>query len=588
MDPRSTAHVLAQIADLLELRGENRFKSRAYRTAARAVLALPGDDLRPLLRSGELAAVAGIGPATLGVIGELVERGESPYLERLRAETPEGLQELTRVPGLSTAKVHALHEALGLTSVEELERAAHDGRLSSVKGFGPKTAERILKGIAQLHATGGYVLYPRAAAEAAILLESVRSHPGVARAEVAGSVRRRREIVRDVDIVAACALPEEVAASIARLPAVRTATHVGRGSVAIVFVDGARLDLHCVTPPSFAVALWRATGSDAHVREVTARARSRGLALEGDALVAGDGVPLALPDEARLYAALGMQYVEPELREGMGEVEAAARGTLPRLLEERDIRGVLHCHSTFSDGKASIAEMAQAARERGWEYIGISDHSQAAFYAGGLTPERVVQQHAEIDRVNEAMHPFRVLKGVEADILDDGALDYGPDVLDRFDFVIGSVHSRFAMDEARMTARVLRALDDPRLTILGHPTGRLLLAREPYALDVPAVLERAAERGVAVELNADPHRLDLDWRNCHLARERGVTVEIGPDAHSTRGLDYTSIGVGIARKGWLGADDVLNTRSAEEVMELASRRRAERSSGRGAPRRGGH
>jgi DNA polymerase (family 10) len=270
-----------------------------------------------------------------------------------------------------------------------------------------------------------------------------------------------------------------------------------------------------------------------------------------------------------------MAYVPPELREGRGEVSAAAAGRIPSLVEVGDIRGVLHCHSTYSDGTTPIAELAAAARARGWRYLGVSDHSESAFYAGGLKRDGVLRQHDEIDAVNAAMggDGFRVLKGIEADILADGRVDYDEELLGRFDYVIGSVHSRFGMEEREMTERVLRALDDPHLTVLGHPTGRLLLTREPYAIDMEAVIEKAAEVGASIELNADPHRLDLDWRLCRSAKERGVAIEIGPDAHSVPGLDNVEIGVGVARKGWLEAGDVLNARTAEEVVAFAAARR---------------
>jgi DNA polymerase (family X) len=320
------------------------------------------------------------------------------------------------------------------------------------------------------------------------------------------------------------------------------------------------LNLRCVPPEEFGVALFEETGNENHVAEVKH-------------LLAKHGGILVTRDEADVYAAARLSIVPPELREGMGEVGAASRHALPTLLVPSDIRGVLHCHSTYSDGKATIAEMARAAQARGWSYIGITDHSQAAFYAGGLKRDEVLAQHDEIDALNATLTEFRVLKGIEADILADGQVDYGDDLLDRFDFVVGSIHSRFSMDGAAMTARVLRALDDPRLTILAHPTGRLLLSRAPYALDVDAVLEKAAAVGAAVELNADPHRLDLDWRHLKRAKELGVMIEIGPDAHSTKGLDNMDIGIGIARKGWLERGDVLNTGSADEVIAFARARR---------------
>ena len=576
MDPRTAAHTLTRIANLLELRGENRFKSNAYRTAARALLALDTDDLDALLRSGELERVRGLGPATLSVVRDLVTTGDSRYLDELQQGTPEGLVEMLRIPGLGTAKIHTIHAQLGVESLADLEAAARDGRLAALPRFGAKTAERILKGIGFAREHGLRVLYPHGRAEAERLLAAVVRHPGVVRAEIAGSVRRHRETLGDADIVAECArAPEQVAASFARLPGIADAEGVGSASVTMRFVDGARLDLHCATAERFAVALWRATGSAGHLEEVYGRAAARGFSFADDRLLDAGGAAVPLPDERALYAALGLAWVPPELREGRGEVDAAARDAIPALLEYPDLRGVLHCHSDYSDGKATVAEMADAARARGWRYIGITDHSVSAFYAGGMKPDDVRRQHEEIDAVNaRAGDRFRVLKGIEADILADGRLDYDDGTLDRFDYVIGSVHSRFGMTEAEMTARVCTALDDPRLTILGHPTGRLLLTREPYAIDVDAVIAKAAETGAAIELNADPHRLDLDWRMLHEARDRGVPIEIGPDAHSANGLDYVRIGVGIARKGWLRASDVLNTRSAEEIIAFARARRA--------------
>jgi len=574
MDPRTAAHVLGQIAAHLELRGESPYKSRAYEQAATALLALDTDDLAPLYRSGELAKTRGLGPATLSVVRDLIETGESSYLEQLRATTPSGLLDLLRVPGLGTAKIHKLHEALGIDSIESLEEAARDGRVAKLPRYGPKTAEKILKGIAFVRSRGSRRLYPDAAQEGARLVAMVRAHPAVLAAEVAGSLRRHLETVGDVDLVAACReRPVQVASSFANAPGVRLARGTGSATVTITYVDGTCFDLHCVEPADFAVALWRATGSAEHVDQVSARLGERGFALDGDRLVDERDALVPITDEAALYAHAGLAFVPPELREGRGELDVAAAGRVPALIEPTDIRGVLHCHSTWSDGKATIAEMADAARERGWSYIGITDHSQAAFYASGLSRDRVLAQHDEIDELNAKRSDVRILKGVECDILADGTLDYGDALLDRFDYVVGSVHSRFSMDRATMTARVLRALDDPRLTILGHPTGRLLLAREPYPMDVDAIIEKAAEVGAAVELNADPHRLDLDWRYIPHARERGVPIEIGPDAHSPRGLDHMTTGVGIARKGGLAAGDVLNARSADAVLAFARARR---------------
>ena len=581
MDSRTAAHVLSEISELLALRAENRFKSRAYRTAGKAILALNADDLTPLFRSGELARVKGVGRSTLAVIGDLIENGESTYLAQLRQHVPEGVVDLMRIPGLTVAKVQELYEALGITSVDELEAASRDGRLAKVKGFGERTAAKMLEAIEFSRRSSALTLFPRGAADARRLVAAVRQHPDVTAAEIAGSIRRHNEVVRDVDIVAAVTGdPVAIAASFARVPGVIESSLSG-GSAHIRYIDGTVLDLHCVVQRDFAVALWRATGSATHVAEVTDALTARGFTVRGDEIhdARGERVPVA--DEPMLYALAGLTFVPAEMREGLGEV-AAASHSLPRLVTPADVRGVLHCHSTYSDGGATIAEMAQAAKDRGWTYIGITDHSQSAFYAGGLRPDDIARQHDEIDALNATMTDFTVLKGIEADILVSGQLDYDDDTLDRFDFVIGSVHSRFRMTESEMTARLLAAMDDPRLTILGHPTGRLLLAREPYPVDMDALLEKAAETGIALELNSDPHRLDLDWRYCKRAKELGIPVEIGPDAHSTRGLDCVDVGVGIARKGWLAADDILNTRSAADVLAFAAGRR-ERAYGVSAP-----
>jgi len=346
-------------------------------------------------------------------------------------------------------------------------------------------------------------------------------------------------------------------------------------------VDGTMLDLYCVPEDDFAVAFWRATGNTTHVTQMTSLLAAVGFTLDGNIVRDARGERVPVPTEEALYALADLAYIPPELREGEGELTAAT-GTLPRLVTAGDIRGVLHCHSTYSDGHATIADMAEAARARGWTYLGISDHSQSAFYAGGLRPDDVARQHDEIDALNATLTDFTVLKGIEADILGSGQLDYDDATLDRFDFVIGSVHSRFRMTESEMTTRILTALDDPRLTILGHPTGRLLLVREPYPVDMVAVIEKAADVGIAMELNADPHRLDLEWRHCRRAKALGVPIEIGPDAHSTIGLDVVSIGVDMARKGWLEADDILNARSAADILAFAKARRANGTAAPGA------
>jgi len=572
--PRAAAHVLTEIATLLELRGESRFTSRAFGSAARALHGVSADDLTPLLREGSLHGLHGLGAGAIAVLEDMVETGDSQYLEQLRENTPEGLLEMLRVPGLGTSRIHRIHVGLGIESLHELEQAARDGRLASLPRFGARTAENVLRGIANLRDSGARVLYPHAALDAERLLTAVRSHPDVVRAEVAGALRRRWETIGEIEIVVATRVsPSLVAGSFAHGRGVREVIGGGGPSLTIRYDDGTRLALRCVAEDRFSIAWWMATGSAEHVAAVVQAAAGRGVTIASDGVREHGGAAIAMPDERDIYAIAGLPWVAPELRESGREVKAALGGTLPHLLEGHDIRGVLHCHSHYSDGSATIAELAAAARARGWQYLGVSDHSQSAFYAGGLSRDAILRQHEEIDEVNATSGEFRVLKGIEADILPCGRVDYDPLILDRFDYVIGSVHSRLGMNEVQMTERVLKAMDDPHVTIVGHPTGRLLLTREPFAINVSALLQKAGEVGVAVELNADPHRLDLDWRHLADAHARGAVVEIGPDAHSVAGLDHVELGVAVARKGWLERDDVLNTRDVAGVLAFAAARR---------------
>jgi DNA polymerase (family X) len=580
MDCRAAAHALTQIATLLELHDEDAVRIRAMQHAARLVSSCGDVPLATALRR-ELAAPDSISADAYALLTELAETNSAALLERLQEETPEGLLEMLRIPGLGPARIRAIHDGLHIDSVLELEQAADDGRLAALPKFGAKTAEKILKGIADLRATGAYVLWQHARAEAERFAEALRGHPEVLQVEIAGSIRRRMEIVHDVDLVAAVrGSPSLVGASLTQMRGVKEVLGGGSRSLAIRLTNGVRVDLSCVRPEQFALSLWRATGSAQHVQQVTARAAAMGMVLAGDELRDGDGAVVSIPDEATLYAQLGMAYVHPEQREAMGEVEAAAAGPFAPLLTESELVGALHCHSQYSDGGATIEQMADAARARGLRYLGVSDHSQSNTYAGGLSRDAILQ-HEEIDALNARYAAsgieFRVLKGIEADILPCGRLDYDATFLDRFDFVIGSVHTRYGMNAQQMTDRVLKALDDPHITILGHPTGRLLLTREPYAIDLAAVIEKAGRVGVAVELNADPHRLDIDWRACRLARDAGTLVSIGPDAHSPQGFDNLETGVAVARKGWLGAPHVLNSRTADEVLAFARARRTSRA-----------
>jgi DNA polymerase (family 10) len=549
---QAIAAALEEIGSLLELKGENRFRVRAFRTAARALAGF-GGSLRSGLEDGSLARTRGIGPVTLAIIAELLQTGRASLLDDLREEIPAGLVRLIEGAGLSVTRAQLIHERLGIETVEELEAAALDGRLAALPRFGAKTAAGIVKAIADRREASRYRLLHRALAEAETLRSALRQLPGVLRVEAAGEVRRSMEVVSELVMV----IVTEDARALER----------GLGPVA-----GARLVV--ATPATAGAALLTATGSDDHLRGLGERAAARGLALADGALTRG-GTALPAPDETAVYAALDLPVIPPELREGRGEIELAARGTLPILVERGDLRGCLHCHTRASDGTNTNEQLAVASRKAGYQWLGITDHSQAAAYAGGLRPEQLLRQLEEIDRLNDELAGIRILKGIEADILQDGAIDYDDHLLARLDFVIGSVHSRFGMaaDARAMTARILAAMDSPFLTILGHPTGRLLLSRDPYEVDLDAVIARAAERGVAIEINGDPHRLDLDWRHLARARAAGVAISIGADAHSLAGIGNMEFGLAMARKGGLAAGDVLNTLSADEFLAFARRRR---------------
>jgi DNA polymerase (family X) len=573
MDKKAVAQVLEQIAAFLELKGENPFRIRAFRTAARAVGSFPGD-LREALEDGSLAAAKSVGPATLQIVAELLNTGRAGMLEDLREQIPPGLVEMLAISGLGVAKIRQIHEVLDVDSLPELEAAALDGRLARLPRFGPKTSENILKGIAYLRQASAFRLSHHAAEEAEGLRAALERLPGVLFAIVAGDVRRRAEVVKDLVVVLVAAVaPGELFKRLSQLPGIHEFAGQDDRRLTLRFAGGASAQIVVTTPVNAGAVLVQATGSEAHLQQLADYAVGRGFALTGAALWRGsEFVPT--PDELHFYQALGLSLIPPELREGQGEIEAAAHGRLPRLLELADMQGFLHCHTTYSDGSNSVEQVALACRAAGYRWVGITDHSQAAAYAGGLRPDDLARQSDEIDEVNGRLEGIRVLKGVEADILQDGRIDFDESVLARLDFVIASVHSRFNMGEPEMTARMLTAMDNPHLTIIGHPTGRLLLSRDPYGLDLDAVIEKAAATGVALEINADPHRLDLDWRVLRRTRDHGVPVSIGADAHSLAGIKNVEFGVAVARKGWLGPDDLLNARPVEGFLAQAAKRKA--------------
>ncbi len=573
MDKRAVADALEQIAAFMELKGENLFRVRTFRTVARVVGGLPGT-LREALDDGSLAATKGVGPATLEVINELAGAGRSVLLEELRGQVAPGLVEMLAISGLGVAKIRQIHDTLGIDSLPDLEAAASDGRLAALPRFGQKTADNIRKSIGFLRQASAFRLAHHAAEEARTLVEALGRVPGVLEAIAAGEVRRRCEVVRELVIVLVAEVPAaEIFTRLGQVPGVHEFAGQDERHVTLRFVGGTSAQIIVTPPVNAGAVLAQATGSETHLRELETRAAARGCSLRGAALWRGsEFVPT--PDEPALYQALGLAWVPPEMREGTGEIAAAVAGQLPSLLVEGDLRGFLHCHTNYSDGSNSVEELARGVQAAGYEWIGITDHSQAAAYAGGLSPDDLRRQADEIADVAARMPGFRILHGIEADILADGALDYDDDVLARLDFVIGSIHSRFNLSGPEMTNRVLTALDHPCLGILGHPTGRLLLSRDAYAIDLERIFVKAGRLGVAIEINADPHRLDLDWRVLRSARAHGVMISIGSDAHNLAGLANVPYGVGIARKGWLGAGEVLNTRDADGFLAFVRARRA--------------
>ncbi len=571
MDKRTAAFTLEQIASFMELKGENTFRVRAFVTAARVLRGLPAD-LQESLQDGSLAAARGIGPATLQIINELVSTGRSSMLEELREQIPAGLVEMLSVPGLSVTRIRQIHETLGIDSLPELEAAARDGRLSALPRFGPKTAENLLKSIAFLRQTTGLRLSHNAFEEANALKADLERLPGVREVIIAGEVRRRAEVVRDIVLVLVAGVtPEEVFKRLRALPGINEFAGQDERTVTLRFAGGSSAQIVVTTAVNTGAVLVQATGSEDHLAQLAAHASGRGYALSGAALWRGS-VFVPTPDESAFYGALGLELIPPELREGRGEIEAAAAGIIPRLIERKDLQGLLHCHTTYSDGTSSVEELARACQAAGYSYAGITDHSVSAAYAGGLTPDDLRRQADEIDEVNQRLTGIRVLKGIEADILADGRVDYDEATLSALDFVIASIHSRFNMNEAEMTTRMLTAMDNPLVSIIGHPTGRLLLARNPYPVNLDAVLDKAAERGIAMEMNADPHRLDLDWRILQKARAKGVMISIGADAHSIPTLRHVDNGLGIARKGWLRKEDVINTRPVDQFLSIVGKR----------------
>lgn len=588
MTKNEIADVLAQIGTLLELKGENPFKVRAYGAGARALEAIEESELATLIAEDRLPSVKGIGDALAQKISELHTTGRLAFFEKLQASIEPGLVAMLEIPGLGPKKIRALHDKLGLTTIEGLAAACADGRVAGLEGFGEKSAQKIVEGIRNREAYGKRHLWWEAHEVAVPIVAGLRALKAVQRVEAAGSLRRGLETVGDLDFIVAATDVEPVVAWFTTQPHVKEVTARGETKASVRFESGLQADLRIVPAEQFAFALHHFTGSKDHNVQLRQRALARGYSLSEWGLVPAEGEGTAkakaeqrqsLPakDEQDIFRHLGLHFIPPELREGLGEIEAAERRELPRLVELADLRGAFHNHTTASDGRNTLVEMTAAAEALGWEYLGIADHSKASFQANGLHEDRLAAQVKEIHALN-ASGRFRthVFTGIECDILPDGRLDFSDEVLATLDYVVVSVHSAFTQSEADMTARIIRAIEHPCTTMLGHATGRLLLRREGYRVDLEKVVDAAIANGVIIELNASPWRLDLDWRHWRKAAARGLLCAINPDAHETEGLAHVAAGVNAARKGGLTREQVFTTRSLSEVktfLEVRARPR---------------
>ncbi|MBI1870983.1 MAG: DNA polymerase/3'-5' exonuclease PolX [Chlamydiae bacterium] len=574
MDKQKVSEILKEIGVLLELKGENPFKARAYANAARVIEGWEGD-LTSLVQEGKLSELKGIGEALSQKITELVRTGHLSYYEELKKSIPSGLFEMLMIPGLGPKRIQTIYQKLKLTDMNQLEKACHDHQLRELEGFGEKTEERILQGIEFVRKNESRHRFDVAYAQAQIIFNALKEDKRIIRSSIAGSLRRHKEIIKDIDILVSAHEKDAdgLMDSFTSFSQVNQIVAKGITKSSVLLKSGINVDLRVVKDAEFPYALHHFTGSREHNTSVRSRAKKMGLKLNEYGLFREDEALIQCKNEEEIFEALKLTYIPPELRENQGEIEASEQGRIPKLISAKDIKGVFHVHSVWSDGNASLRDMIQACVNLGYEYVGISDHSQAAFYAKGLKEDQVKKQQEELDELGEEFKEIQIFKGIEADILADGSVDYDETIWPRFDFIIASVHSRFGMSQKEMTQRIIKAMENPYVTFLGHPTGRLILEREPYAVNLHEVIDAAHDLGVAMELNASPYRFDLDWRLCPYAKSKGVKMSIHPDAHSVEGLNVISLGVGIARKGWLEAKDVVNTMAVKKIEQFLKKRR---------------
>lgn len=576
MDKKRVAEILEEMGTILDLQGANPFRSRAFHNGAIIVGGL-ADDLAEIVRAKTLTEIDGIGKGLAQIIEDLVTTGKSDEYEALKRSIPPGLLDIMRIPGLGPKRIKLLHERLGIESVEDLKNAAEQHRLSDVEGFGEKMEQNILRRIERLKKSSDRHLLSTALTAATDVVEQLKRLPSVRQCEIAGSLRRRKETIGDIDIVVAAAEKDRPGIMDSFVKLGESSVARGDTKSSIVLKAGINCDLRIVTESEFPFAMNYFTGSKEHNVEMRSLARRKGWSLNeyGFSPVeeGSKKKPVVCKDEAELYEFLGLRYIPPELRENMGEFDAARENRLPDLVEETDLQGTFHCHTDYSDGANTLEEMSEAVRKRGWKYWGVADHSRAAAYAGGMTVEKAKAQLKAIDALNTKLSGVRIFKGIECDIMADGSLDYQDRVLAQYEYVIASIHGKFNMTEEEATKRLIKALKNKYVTMLGHPTGRVLLSRDGYPVNMAQVIQAAADYGKAIEINAHPYRLDLDWRLVRLAREKGVLIAINPDAHNVDGLNDVRYGIGVARKGWLEKKDVLNTWSPAELEGFFRKRK---------------
>jgi DNA polymerase (family 10) len=567
------ARIFEEMADLLEIQGANPFRVRAYRTAARNLTRL-GTEVADMLAQGrKLEELSGIGKDLAQKIAEIVDTGGLQALRNLQREVPPGVADLLRLPGLGPKRVATLYHELDIHSLDGLERAARDGRIRELAGFGAKTEAGLLRAIADHRSVERRHKLATAAIYADALTDYLKGIKGVQQVTVAGSFRRQRETVGDLDILVTARRDSPVMQAFHDYDEVADVVSAGKTRSTVMLRSGLQVDLRVVPAVSYGAALHYFTGSKAHNIAVRRRGVDRGLKINEYGVFRGNK-RITGRTEAEVFAAVGLPYIEPELRENQGEIEAAEKGELPELVTVDDLRGDLHAHTTATDGRNSLAEMAAAAADRGFAYLAITEHSQRLTMTHGLDAKRLRKQGEAIDRLNaDGKLSITVLKGIEVDILEDGSLDLPDEALGDLDLVVGAVHHKFDLSRERQTERILRAMDRPCLNILAHPSGRLIQEREPYDVDMVRIIRAAADRGCFLELNAHPERLDLIDSHCRMAREAGVLVAINSDAHGVEDFDNLRYGVGQARRGWLGKADVLNTRPLNELKKLLARRR---------------